>query len=198
MDERDVERVFRESGAFVTGGHFVYSSGKHGAAYVNKDAVYARTRSVSVLCREIAGRFADGRIDAVIAPATGGIVLSQWTAHHLTEITGREVFSVYAEKMPDNGSFSVNRGYRRFIAGRRVLVVEDVLTTGRSADLVVRAARSADCDIVGLGALWNRGGVTAAAFNSVPRFTALLTLTLEAWDPSVCPLCASDTPFTAV
>ena len=96
------------------------------------------------------------RPEVVCGPALGGIILSQWTAHHLGAL------AVYAEKLPAGG-LALRRGYDRLVAGRRVLVVEDVLNTGGS----VRDAVSAPCARPAarwsaVAALCNRGGVTAA------------------------------------
>ena len=98
MNEQEVLQVLGKVGAVIADSHIVYTSRKHGPTYVNKDAVYPHTKETSDLCRAIAEQFADDGVEVVIAPAIGGVILSQWTAHHLSEITGREVFSVYAER----------------------------------------------------------------------------------------------------
>src|SRR5262249_38293623 len=116
-------QILAESGAIVTNSHIVYTSGRHGSAYVNKDAVYPHTARVSELCRLIADAVAGHAIDIVCGPATGAIILSQWTGHHL----GRP--AVYAEKASEGGMV-LKRGYDRLVAGKRVLLVEDVLNTG--------------------------------------------------------------------
>jgi orotate phosphoribosyltransferase len=81
MDEREKEisRIFEDSQAIITGSHIVYTSGKHGEAYVNKDAVYPHTARVSRLCSFIAEDFEDVEIDAVVGPVVGGVALAQWT-----------------------------------------------------------------------------------------------------------------------
>lgn len=91
-------QILKECGAIVTEGHFVYTSGKHGDAYVNKDALYLYPEQVSMLCRLIAERFSGSRIDVVVGPEKGGIILAQWTAYHLGRMEGRAVPAVFAEK----------------------------------------------------------------------------------------------------
>src|SRR3989344_899761 len=120
MNRQEVLQVLYEVGAVITNSHIVYTSGRHGTAYVNKDAVYPHTRITSALCLAIAEEFADRSVEAVIAPAVGGVILSQWTAHHLSEITRIEVFGVYAEK--EGGIFVIKRGYDKLVTGRNVLV----------------------------------------------------------------------------
>lgn len=194
MNEQEVLRVLSKVGAVIVNSHIVYTSGKHGTAYVNKDAVYPHTAETFRLCRAIAERFADDRVEVVIAPAIGGVILSQWTAHHLTEMNGRDVFGVYAEKSEGGDAFIIKRGYDKFIAGKKVLVVEDVLTTGGSAKKVVEATRVIGGNVIGLGVLCNRGGITPQDVADVPKITALVTVRLDAYDEATCPLCAGNVP----
>jgi orotate phosphoribosyltransferase len=194
MDEQEVLQVLGKVGAVIADSHIVYTSGKHGTAYVNKDAVYPHTAETSHLCRAIAERFADDNVQVVIAPAIGGVILSQWTAHHLTEMNGHEVLGVYAEKSEDGGAFVIKRGYDKLIAGKNVLVVEDVLTTGSSAKKVVEATRAIGGKVVGLGVLCNRGGITPQDVADVPKLTVLVNVTLDAWDEAACPLCQRNVP----
>ena len=194
MNEQEVLQVLGKVGAVITGSHIVYTSGKHGTAYVNKDAVYPHTAETSRLCQAIAERFADDKVEVVIAPAIGGVILSQWTAHHLSEMNGHEVFGVYAEKSEGGDAFVIKRGYDKFIAGKNVLVVEDVLTTGGSAKKVVEATRAIGGNVIGLGVLCNRGGITPQDVADVPKLTSLVNVKLDAWDEAICPLCEQNVP----
>jgi orotate phosphoribosyltransferase len=177
--------ILAEARAIVTGSHVVYTSGKHGSAYVNKDAVYPSTEHVAELCRYLADAAAPHRPSVVCGPAMGGIILAQWTGHHLG------VPAVYAEKA--DGGMALRRGYDRLVAGKRVLVVEDILNTGGSVKDAVAAVRAAGGDVVAVAALVNRGGVTAADVG-VPVLTALLDVALDAWDAAACPLCRDGVP----
>ena len=105
MTEPEVLRLLGEVGAIIMGSHIVYASGLHGSAYVNKDAVYPHTAPTSRLCLAMAEAFLHDRVEAVLAPAIGGVILSQWTAHHLSAHSGREVLAVYAEKAPGGDGF---------------------------------------------------------------------------------------------
>ncbi len=189
-------KTLKKTGA-ITEGHFVYASGKHGAKYVNKDALYPHTRETSRLCRYIAKEFAHEEIDTVIAPEKGGIILSQWVAHHLTKVIVNlvrgEISAVYAEKA-ENNLFAINRDYDKFISGRCVLVVEDVLTTGGSVRKVVEAVRVNGGGVIGVGALWNRGGVTREDIGDVPRLFSLVNTKLDDWTEGECPLCKEGVP----
>jgi orotate phosphoribosyltransferase len=179
--------ILAEAGAVITGSHVVYTSGRHGSAYVNKDAVYPHTDRVSELCRLLADAARHTRPEVVCGPALGGIILAQWTGHHLGAL------AVYAEKLPDGG-LGLRRGYDRLVARRRVLVVEDVLNTGESVRKAVAAVRAAGGEVVAVAALCNRGGVTAAHLG-VPTVISLVELSLDSWDAAACPLCRERVPI---
>lgn len=192
MNEQEVLQELRIVGAIVNG-HFVYSSGKHGPGYVNKDAVYIHTGLTYKLCLAIAQEFACHKIDVVLGPAIGGVILSHLIADHLTRLTGREVLAVYAEKGFDG--FVLKRGYAELIAGARVLVVEDVLTTGGSVRKVIELVRSLSGYVIGLGVLCNRGGITLRDVGCVEKIYALVNLNLDSWDEADCPLCVQGVPI---
>ena len=160
-----IMQLFAQAGAIISDSHFVYSSGRHSSVYVNKDALYLHTGIVAQLCALMAQAYNAQEIDVVVGPVLGGIVLSQWVAHALNErrSTG-ETLAVYAEKEGDGPekTFVFHRGYDRYLAGKNILVVEDVLTTGGSARQVIEAVRGQGGNVIGLSALCNRGGVQSA------------------------------------
>lgn len=181
--------------AVVTDSHFVYKSGKHGSAYVNKDAVYPYTSKIARLSLAMAEEFRRDSVEVVIGPVVGGVVLSQWIAHHLTIMTGSEVLSVYAEKSGEyNEHFVIKRGYDKLIRGKRVLVVEDIINTGGSVKKVVEAVIKTGGKVVGVAALCNRGGVTAEGIG-IPKLFSLLDIPLEAYPEEECPLCEAGVPI---
>ncbi|MDO8470868.1 MAG: phosphoribosyltransferase family protein [bacterium] len=194
MDQDEVLRILREVGA-VLNGHFVLTSGKHSEVYVNKDALYPYTGKTGRLCEMIAKHFEQDGVQTVIGPAMGGVILSQWTAYHLDWILGRDVSAVYAEKVGNGDAFTISRGYDELIPGRKVLVVEDVLTTGGSAKKVVEVVRQLGGNVVGVGVLCNRGGVTFHDVGDVPKLFALCTITLNTWAREECPLCSQGVPI---
>lgn len=221
MTEQQVLQILARVGAVITGSHIVYTSGKHGTAYVNKDAVYPHTMETSRLCLAIAEEFVNRGIEVVVAPAIGGVILSQWVAYHLSGFAGREVLGVYAEKVEETGStlwyicfglrllwrripqlgrppiehFVIKRGYDKIVADKNVLVVEDVLTTGGSAKKVIEATRALNGNVVGLGVLCNRGGVTRTDVGNPSKLFALVNVHFDAWDEDKCPLCAQGVPI---
>ena len=195
MSNQEVLAILTQVGAVITGSHIVYTLGKHGSAYINKDALYPHTKETSQLCRLFAEHFAQDDIDVVIAPALGGIILSQWTAYHLSELTGREVLGLYAEKIEGTKDFVIKRGYDKLLAGKKTLILEDDLTTGGSVKKVVELACSMGAEIVGVGVLCNRGNIRAEDIGNVSKLYSLVSISLDAWEPDECPLCAQGVPI---
>lgn len=192
MNEDEVLALLQKVGAFRAG-HFVLTSGRHAGSYILKDAMYAYTRETSQVCRAMAERFKDAGVEAVIGPAIGAAILAQWTAYHLCELTGREVYGVYADK-DGQGGFIIKRGYDQVIKGKKTLVVEDLVTTGGSLRKVVEASRAAGAEVVGAIAICNRGEVTKENVGNPPVFDQLLNVHLDSWDAVDCELCEGNIP----
>lgn len=192
MNESEVLDLLQKVGAFRTG-HFVFTHGRHSDSYVNKDALYPYTHDTSQLCKAMAERFIDKNVEVVIGPTMGAAILAQLVAFHLTELTSKEVYGVYADK-DGQGGFILRRGYDEIVRGKNVLVVEDLTTTGGSIKKVVEVARDAGAKVIGAIAIVNRGGVTKAAVGNPPIFLSLVELHLESWDESDCDLCKKGIP----
>ncbi len=193
MTEAEALDLLQRVGAFRTG-HFVFTSGQHSDTYINKDMIFVHPREASALCKGFVEKFKDDNIEAVIGPAVGGVILSQWTAYHLGEMTGRDVYGLYADK-DGQGGLIIRRGYDQIIAGKRTLAVEDFLTTGGSLRKVVEAARAAGANVVGAIAIGNRGGVTKEAVGNPERFETLVDVDLEQWPEQECDLCKKGIPI---
>lgn len=185
-------------GAIVRNSHFEFTSGRHSATYINKDAIFPYTSTIQFLCQCIARYFLLNKInyEVVVGPEKGGIILAQWTASAATQYRPdkeKEVLAVYAEK--EGKEFLLRRGYDKLMKGKEVLVVEDNLTTGASVKSVVEVAREAGATVVGVGALCNREGVTVCDVGNVPILYSVLDLQLVSWLPQDCPLCKAGIPI---
>jgi orotate phosphoribosyltransferase len=191
MEATAVLEVLQKVGAFRAG-HFVFVSGLHADTYVNKNAMYPYTREMSKLCEDIAKRFVGKNIEAVVGPATGGIILSQWVAYHLSELEGR-VYGTYADK--DGDRFVIKRGYNELIKGKTILVVEDLVTTGGSLRKVIEAARSEGAEVYGAVAICNRGQVTSDMIGNPTEFVSMLSVELDQWSEAECDLCKRNIPI---
>ena len=194
MTGEELMNIFKKVGGYIIGSHIVYTSGKHGEAYLNKDAVYPHTGEVSAICREIAERFKDRNIQAVAAPALGGIILSQWTAYHLSQLTGREVLGFYTEKTPEKNQI-FTRGYDQLIKSKKILVVEDITTTGGSVKKVVDSVKAAGGEVVAVCVLVNRNPDEVNGQTVGAPFTSLAEVKLAAYEEKDCPLCQKNIPI---
>lgn len=150
-----VIEILESVDAVIRDDHFVYTSGKHGEVYINKDALYPHTEQTSEVCKLFADHCKDMDIDTVIAPTLGGVILSQWTAYHLSHLKHKEVAGVYAEKMPDK-SFAITRGYDKYVKGKKVLVLEDLTNTGGSVKKIVDLVKNEGGEVVAVGVMVNR------------------------------------------
>jgi orotate phosphoribosyltransferase len=196
------EALFRSSGAFREG-HFKLKSGRHGDAYVEKFQVLQDPAATSELCAFIAahGRGLDGDtvVDLVAGPTTGGVILAFETARQLG------VRSIFAEEVrTDDGATQreFRRGFR-IEPGERVLLVDDILTTGGSLLAMLPAVEAAGGDIVECVVLVDRSGgrsvLTSPTTGRTYPLRALWQLDLPTYEPgpSTCPGCAAGTPVYA-
>ncbi|HAS52806.1 MAG TPA: orotate phosphoribosyltransferase, partial [Nitrospiraceae bacterium] len=158
-------------------GHFLLSSGLHSEQYLQSALVLQQPEAATKLCAALADRFLDIKIDAVIAPALGGILVAHETARALG------VRGIFAERQ--SGELMLRRGFS-LRAGERVLVVEDVITTGKSTKETMEVVKKAGGLVVAAGALVDRSG-GKADFGVPARFLVMLSVPTYAAD--ACPLC---------
>ena len=177
LTEREVEAMFTESGALLEG-HFLLASGRHSSRYIEKFRVLEQPQLASRLCGEIARRFANDEIACVVGPVTGGILMAFDTARQLG------CRAVYAERDESGNGFALRRGFQ-IAQGERVLIVEDIVTTGGSAKKVVELIEAHGGEVVGVGLLCDRSGGLADFGTS--RVEALLRLDIESYAPDEVP-----------
>ena len=193
MTGEEILEIFQKTGGLITESHIVYTSGRHGDSYLNKDAIYPHTKEISSICLEIANRFKDKNIEVVAAPALGGIILSQWSAFHLSILTNQEVLGVYTEKTPDKNQI-FTRGYDKLVNGKRVLVVEDITTTGGSVKKVIDSVRKAGGETAAVCVLANRDPDNVNEETIGAPFFPLSEIRMQSWEEALCPLCKKNVP----
>ena len=197
----NVINILKKVGAILTDDHFVYTSGKHGSVYINKDFLYPHTKETSYIGRMFAEKFKDKSIDVVAAPAVSGTILSTWTAYHLSRLKKKEVLSVYTEK--DKGTTAsaaeseqmFRRGYHKFIKGKKVLILEDLTTTGISVKRTVDSVRKAGGKVVAVCVMVNRDPKNINAKTVGAPFYSLDVFPAQAYDEKYCPLCKKNIPI---
>jgi orotate phosphoribosyltransferase len=180
-----VEKALHASGA-LKHGHFLLSSGRHSDLYVEKFDLLRQPAEASVVCAEIVRRFAADSIDVVAGPTTGGVILAFEVARQLG------TSAAYAERREDG---QPGREFRRgttFAPGSRVLVVDDILTTGGSVRETLDALKPHRVNVAGVALLVDRSGGSVDV--GLPYF-ALAAMNIASWDHSECPLCACGVPL---
>lgn len=185
MDAVEVERIFMEAGA-LRDGHFVLASGRHSPRYLEKFQVLQWPRETERLCAAIAAAVSAAGADTVAGPTTGGIIL----AHEVARQLG--VRAVYAER-DDSGAGRVFRRGFQLAPGERVVVVDDIMTTGGSVQETIGAVGAAGGEVIAAAVLVDRSG--GGARLGVPLH-ALWKLDIPTYAPSECPLCAAALPAT--
>src|SRR5436190_20098508 len=182
MTRDELLDLFRRSSGLLDG-HFRLTSGLHSSGYLQCALVLQHPEQAEMLGRAIADRTRGLRPSLVLSPALGGIVIG----HEVARALG--VRALFAERQ--DGGLVLRRG---FVIGEsdRVLVVEDVLTTGGSTRETMQVARAAGGQVIGAAAIVDRSAQTKARFD-VP-FAALLEIDLPTFEPNLCPLCAQGLP----
>jgi orotate phosphoribosyltransferase len=185
IDTRDVEAMFRGSGA-LREGHFILASGRHSALYLEKFQVLQRPEMTERLCGAIAEWARPRGVRTVAGPTTGGIIL----AHEVARQLGAR--AVYAERRDAGPGRELRRGFA-LSPGERVLVVDDIMTTGGSVQETIEAVRRSGGEVVAVAVLVDRSGGDARL--GIPQL-ALWSLAIPTYAPGECPACAAGIPVT--
>ena len=187
MNQEQVLDLFRRTNAMLEG-HFLLSSGRHSDRYFQCALLLADPRKAEQLAQAIALKV-DVACDVVVGPALGAVV---W-AHEVARAIG--VCSYFTERAGEK--FALRRGFA-LEPGQRVLVVEDVLTTGGSCREVFEVIRATGAIPVGVASIVNRYGVANPFERDGLPFTSLAEVDAKSWTAAECPLCASKTAGPAV
>lgn len=190
----EIINILTKVGAIISDSHFVGTSGRHMAVYVNKDALLPHTRYVSKIGKLFAEQNKNKKIDVVVAPAVAGIPFSQWTAYYLTKIRKKEVLSIFTEKTPENEQV-FKRGYDTLVKNKRVLVIEDTTTLGSSVKKVIESVKKAKGKVVGVSVMVNRDPQKVNSKSIGAPFSALTVLRAESYEEKKCPLCKKGIPI---
>lgn len=177
MNEQEVEQILMQSGAILEG-HFLLTSGRHSGRYVEKFRLLEQPGLTSQLCAALAEHFRPLNVECVTGPVTGGIILAFEVARQLG------CRAVYAERRREGEGFELRRGFK-LRPGERVLVVEDIVTTGGSVRQVVETVRATGAEVAGVGLLVDRsGGKADFGCNTVHP---LLRLNIPSYAPDEVP-----------
>ena len=183
MTEKEVLGLFEKSGALLKG-HFKLSSGLHSEKYLQCALVLQHPEIAERLSGALANKFSAEKIDVVIGPALGGVTL----AYEVARIVGAR--GLFTERQ--DGKMVLRRGFS-ISKGEKVLVVEDVVTTGGSTKEVIDLARSFGADVVGVGSIIDR---SSSNVDFAVPFRPLARAEIETFEESKCPLCEKQIPVT--
>lgn len=187
MNQEFVLDQLRKAGALKEG-HFLLSSGRHSDRYVEKFDLLRQPTVTEQVCAGFAEQYRDAKIDVVAGPTTGGIILAFEVGRQL------DVAAAYAERVADGGTGREFRRGTTFAPGSRVLVVDDILTTGGSVRETLTALERHPVEIVAVAVLVDRSG-GKVSFGDVPLFSLVNKLEVTSWAADECPLCAQGVPL---
>ena len=179
--EKKIHGYLKKSGALLEG-HFMLSSGLHSPNYVQCALALKDTKLAAALGAELKKRWKGEKPNLILSPALGGLIIG----HEVARAFG--VDFMFAER--DNNAMILRRGFS-LPPGAKVIIVEDVFTTGKSTMEVFEAAKKARAEVLGALSVVNRMGDRSFYFPSA----SLLNLDLDLYNPSDCPLCAKKKPL---
>jgi orotate phosphoribosyltransferase len=183
INTEEVMRKFEEAGA-IQKGHFKLTSGVHSDIYIQCAQVMQYPEFMNNLCSELGKKFRGDDVDVIVGPAVGAIIM----AHVMARILGPWVRAIFTER--ENGKMTLRRSFK-IKKGEKVLVVEDVTTTGSSVKEVIAIVKERQGKVVGVGALIDRSG---GKIDFGVKTQSLLTLDIKTYLPEVCPLCKKGIP----
>jgi orotate phosphoribosyltransferase len=183
MTDQEALDLFRESGALLQG-HFLLSSGLHSAQYLEKFRLVERPATFERMSEALAASLAECRADYVLGPTTAGIILAYCVARHLG------IEARYAE--PAQAGRELKRG-QELPAASRVVIVDDILTTGLSVRECMAVVSDHGAQVAGIGVLADRSGGSVTFGASLH---ALVTLDIPAYTPKECPMCRDGIALT--
>ncbi len=179
----EVMKNFEQVGA-IQKGHFKLTSGVHSDTYIQCAQVMQHREFMHNLCSELGKKFRGDDIDVIVGPAIGGIIM----AHVMARVLGPWVRAIFTER--ENGKMTLRRSFE-IIQGEKVLVVEDVTTTGSSVREVIGIVNSRQGKVVGVGVLIDRSG---GKVDFGIKTEKLLTVDIKTYLPEECPLCKKGIP----
>ncbi len=177
ISEERVVEVLKEAGVLLEG-HFLLTSGRHSNKYLQCAKIFRNTKYSEELCAALGEKYKDAGVEVVIGPAMGAVQM----AYEVSRSLGCENF--FTER-DESGKMTLRRGFS-VEPGQKVLIVEDVVTTGGSVKEVIELVRAAGGDVVGVGSIVDR---TGGKIDFGVPFKAVYSADVTSWEKDACPLC---------
>jgi len=182
MTKERVMEILKEAGVLLEG-HFLLTSGRHSDKYLQCAKIFQDTKYSEELCAALAEKYKDAGVELVIGPAIGAIQMSYEVSRHLV------VKNIFAER--EDGKMTLRRSFE-ITEGQRVLVVEDVVTTGGSVREVIDIVREHGGEVVGVGVVVDR---TGGKIDFGVPLESVISLDVVSYEPDECPLCKENKPL---
>ena len=183
MEPRELLRLLQETGAMLEG-HFLLTSGRHSNVYIEKFRILENPRALDDVCRAMSETVQNQNIELVLGAAIGGILIAGGVGRYL------DVKHIFSERV--DGKMELRRGFS-ITKGQRIIIVEDIITTGGSVFELIQLAKDYEAEIVHVVNLVDR---SSGEVNFEVPTTALLTIPSESWEPEDCPLCQQGVAIT--
>ncbi|MBD5086343.1 MAG: orotate phosphoribosyltransferase [Clostridiales bacterium] len=176
LTQEQALNCYKQTGAILKG-HFKLTSGRHSDTYMQSAKLFIDTKQSEIVCKALAEKLAGEKIDLVVSPAVGGILMGYEVARQLG------VPNIFAER--ENGEMTLRRGFS-VEKGAKVVVVEDVVTTGGSVKEVVKLVQGLGAEVVAVASLVDRSN---GAVDFGVKYVNLISMEVVSYDPEECPLC---------
>ena len=183
MEPRELLKLLQETGAMLDG-HFLLTSGRHSNVYIEKFRILEDPRALDDVCRAMSETVQNQNVELVLGAAIGGILIAGGVGRYL------DVKHIFSERV--DGKMELRRGFS-ITKGQRIIIVEDIITTGGSVFELIQLAKDFEAEIVHVVNLVDR---SSGEVNFEVPTTALLTIPSESWEPEDCPLCQQGVAIT--
>ncbi len=182
MTRDEIIAMMKEAEVLLEG-HFLLTSGRHSDKYMQCAKIFQNAKYSEPLCAELVAQYKDDNVELVIGPAIGAIQMSYEVGKQLG------VKNIFAER--ENGAMTLRRGFT-IEKGQRVLIVEDVVTTGGSVREVMDLVKECGGEIVGVGSIVDR---TGGKIDFGVPYRSAFSMDITSYEPDDCPICKSGLPL---
>ncbi len=182
LSQERVLEILKEAGVLLEG-HFLLTSGRHSNKYLQCAKIFQDTKYSEELCKDLAEKFKNDGVELVIGPAIGAIQMSYEVSRWLG------VKNIFAER--ENGEMTLRRNFK-IEKGQKVLVVEDVVTTGGSVKEVLKIVEEHGGEVVGVGVVVDR---TGGKIDFGTRIESVISMEVQSYEADNCPLCKQGLPL---
>ena len=183
MEPRELLKLLQETGAMLDG-HFLLTSGRHSNVYIEKFRILEHPRALDDVCRAMSETVQNQNVELVLGAAIGGILIAGGVGRYL------DVKHIFSERV--DGKMELRRGFS-ITKGQRIIIVEDIITTGGSVFELIQLVNDYEAEIVHVVNLVDR---SLGEVNFGVPTTALLTIPSESWESEDCPLCQQGISIT--